>query len=176
MVDDPAGELKKILDHPDDPVRKEAFRRLLAEEEKNLEELLRQRAGEWQERYGIRFSEQRTQLIPRRSVETQTDVEGAVEEIQTIRETAREFAEKFSRRNDLEMSFTEEAIDRLGETVWEEGMAPADYLGRSFQNYEHGLKLIREKTGKREFLISAGGMENPEQFLNGMIQETYRCE
>jgi len=176
MVDDPAGELKKILDHPDDPAQKEAFRRLLAEEEKNLEELLRQRAGEWQERYGIRFSEQRTQLITRRSVETQTDVEGAVEEIQAIRETAREFAEKFSRRNDLEMSFAEEAIDRLVETVWEEGMAPADYLGRSFQNYEHGLKLIREKTGKREFLISAEGMENPEQFLNGMIQETYRCE
>ena len=74
------------------------------------------------------------------------------------------------------MSFTEEAIDRLVETVWKERLDPADYLGRSFQNYEHGLKLIREKTGKREFLISAEGMENPEQFLNGMIQETYRCE
>ena len=48
-------------------------------------------------------------------------------------------------------------------------------MGRNFQNYEHGLKLIREKTGKREFLISAEGMENPDQFLNGMIQETYRA-
>jgi hypothetical protein len=36
------------------------------------------------------------------------------------------------------------------------------------------LKLIREKTGRREVLISAEGMENPEQFLNGMIQEIYR--
>ena len=176
MVDDPAGELKKILDHPDNPGQEEAFRRLLAEEEKNLEELLRQKATEWQERYGIRLSEQRIQLITRRSAETQTDVDGAVEEIRAIHEAARGFAEKFSRRNDLEMSFTEEAIDRLVETVWKERLDPADYLGRSFQNYEHGLKLIREKTGKREFLISAEGMENPEQFLNGMIQETYRRE
>jgi len=176
IVDDPAGELKKILDHPDDPGQEEAFRRLLLEEEKNLEEMLRRKATEWQERYGIRFSEQRIQLITRRSAETQTDVEGAVEEIWAIHETAREFAEKFSGRNDLEMSFTEEAIDRLVEKVWEDGLEPADYLGRSFQNYEHGLKLIREKTGKREFLISVEGMENPEQFLNGMIQETYRSE
>ncbi len=176
MVDDPAGELKKILDHPDDPGQKEDFHRLLAEEEKNLEESLRQKAAEWQERYGIRFSDERIQLITRRSVETQTDVDGAVEEIQAIQQTAREFAEEFSRRNDLEMSFTEEAIDRLVEKVWKEGLDPADFLGRSFQNYEHGLKLIREKTGRREFLISAEGMENPEQFLNGMIQETYRCE
>jgi ATP-dependent Clp protease ATP-binding subunit ClpX len=176
MVDDPARELRKILDHADDPGQEEAFQDLLAEEEKNLEASLRQRAGEWQERYGIRFSDERIQLITRRSVETQTDVDGGVEEIQAIHQTAREFAEKFSRRNDLEMSFTEEAIDRLVEKVWKEGLDPADHLGRSFQNYEHGLKLIREKTGKREFSISAEGMENPEQFLNGWIQETYRCE
>jgi len=174
MVDDPAGELKKILDHPDDPGQKEEFHRLLAEEEKHLEESLRQKAAEWQERSGIRFSDQRIQLITRRSVETQTDVDGAVEEIQAIQQTAREFAEEFSRRNDLGMSFTEEAVDRLVEKVWKEGLDPADYLGKSFQNYEHGLKLIREKTGRREVLIPAEGMENPEQFLNGMIQEIYR--
>jgi endopeptidase Clp ATP-binding regulatory subunit ClpX len=176
MVDDPAGELKKILDHADDPGQEKAFQDLLAQEEKNLEALLRQKAEEWQERYGIRFSDARIKLITRRSVETQTDVDGAAEEIQAIHQTAREFAEKFSRRNDLEMSFTEEAIDGLVEKVWEEGLDPVEHLGRSFQNYEHGLKLIREKTGKREFSVSAEGMENPEQFLNGLIQETYRCE
>ncbi len=176
MVDNPAGELKKILDHADDPGLEEAFQALLAEEEKDLEALLRQKAEEWQERYGIRFSDERIQIITRRSVETQTDVDGVVEEIQAIHQAAREFAEKFSRRNDLEMFFTEEAVDRLVEKVWEEGLDPADYLGRSFQNYEHGFKLIREKTGKREFSISAEGIEYPEQFLNGLIQETYRSE
>ena len=176
MVDDPAGELKKILDHADDPGQEAAFQELLAEEEKNLEALLREKAEEWQERYGIRFSDERIQLITRRSVETQTDVDGVVEEIQAIHQAAREFAEKFSLRNDLGVSFTEEAIDRLVEKVWKEGLDPGDYLGKSFQNYEHGLKLIREKTGKREFSISAEGMENPEQFLNGLIQETYRSE
>jgi len=176
MVDDPAGELKKILDHADDPGQEAVFQELLAEEEKNLEALLREKAEEWQERYGIRFSDERIQLITRRSVETQTDVDGVVEEIQAIHQAAREFAEKFSLRNDLGVSFTEEAIDRLVEKVWKEGLDPGDYLGKSFQNYEHGLKLIREKTGKREFSISAEGMENPEQFLNGLIQETYRSE
>ena len=176
MVDDPAVELRKILDHADDPGQEEAFQDLLAEEERNLEALLRQKAEEWQEHHGIRFSDERIHLITRRSVETQTDVDGAVEEILAIHQTAREFAEKFSRRNDLVMSFTEEAVDRLVEKVWKEGLDPAEQLGRSFQNYEHGLKLIREKTGKREFSVSAEGMENPEQFLNGLIQETYRCE
>jgi ATP-dependent Clp protease ATP-binding subunit ClpX len=176
MADDPVGELKKILENPDDPERETLFQRLLAEEEKKLEEGLRQKAAEWQERSGIRFSDPRIRLLTRRSVETQTDVDTAMAEFQAIQQTAREFAEKFSRRNDLEVSFSEEAVDRLVEKVWQEGVSPDGYLGKSFQNYEHGLKLIREKTGKRDFLISAEGMESPEEFLNGMIQETYRRE
>jgi hypothetical protein len=38
------------------------------------------------------------------------------------------------------------------------------------------LKLIKEKTGRREFSIPAEGVENPEDFLNGLIRETYKGE
>ena len=174
MVDDPAGELKKILDNPDDPGREAAFQRLLAEEEEKLEQLLRRKSAEWQDRYGIQFSDERIRLITRQAVEKQTDAEVTVEEFRAIDQAAREFSEKFTRRDEWQMFFTEEAIDRLVEKVWKEGLDPAEYLGRSFQNYEHGLKLIGEKTGKREFSIPAEGMENPEEFLNRMIQEIYR--
>ena len=149
---------------------------VFTEEEENLEKFLRQKTPEWQERYGIRFSDGRIQLITRHTVEGQTDVDVAVEEFRTIHQTVVNFADKFSQRNELEISFTEEAIDSLVEKVWKEGLDPSDYLKRSFQNYEHGLKLIFEKTGRREFSISPEGVENPEQYLNRLIQETYRGE
>ena len=69
-----------------------------------------------------------------------------------------------------------EAVDALAEKVWKEHQDPADYLKTALHNYEHGLKLIREKTGKRQFLIPAGGVENPEHYLNCLIQEAYRPE
>jgi hypothetical protein len=74
----------------------------------------------------------------------------------------------------VEISFTEGAIDCLAEKVWESGLEPFDYLKQAFQNYEHGLKLIKEKTGKRDFPVPVEGMENPEEYLNRLIQETYR--
>jgi ATP-dependent Clp protease ATP-binding subunit ClpX len=173
-VDDPAGELKKIMENPGDSEREKAFQRLLEEEEGNLEKSLRQKSSEWRERYGIHFSDERIKLITRRAVDRQTDVEVSAEEVRTIRQDALDFARKFSRRNELEVSFTETAIDCLVEKVWEGGLEPADYLRMAFQNYEHGLKLIKEKSGKREFSIPAEGVENPEQYLNRLIQETYR--
>jgi len=88
----------------------------------------------------------------------------------------KEFERTFSHRNEVHIHFSEEAIDELVEKIWLEAIDPKDYLRQAFQNYEHGLKLIKEKTGRQEFLISAEGMANPDIFLNRLIRETYRGE
>ncbi len=174
MVDDPAGELDKILAQGDDPEREAAFRRLMTEEEDRLGELIGRKTPEWEGMYGIPFSDERVRLIIRHSIDRQTDVEAAVEEVQAIQQMVRDFATQFSLRNDLEVSFADGAVDALAEKVWKEHQDPADYLNTALLNYSHGLKLIREKTGKRRFLIPAEGIENPEHYLNCLIQEAYR--
>jgi ATP-dependent Clp protease ATP-binding subunit ClpX len=176
IVDDPGGELDKILAHLDDPEREAAFRRITAEEEDRLGKLIGRKIPEWEGTYGIPFSDDRVRLIIRHAIDRQTDVEVAVEEVQTIQQAVREFAVQFSLRNDLEVSFADGVVDALAEKVWKEHQDPADYLKTALNHYGHGLKLIKEKTGKRRFLIPAGGVENPEQYLNSLIQEAYRQE
>ena len=43
-----------------------------------------------------------------------------------------------------------------------------------FQNYHHGLKLVMERTGSYEFVIPKEAVQNPEKYLNDMIQQTYK--
>lgn len=174
MVSDPEGELNKILCHPDDPEREAAFQCLLTDEEERLGKYIREKFSDLQQSYETDFSDARINLIIRHSMEQQTDVEAAIEEIQAIQQAVQDFAERFSRRNELEITFTDGAIDYLAEKIWKEPQDLADYLKSALQNYDHGLKLIKEKTGKRQFLIPAEGVENPEQFLNRLIQEAYR--
>jgi len=174
MVDNPDGELHKILIHPDDPEREAAFQYLLTEEEACLERYIRDKLHDWQKSYGTNFSDARIKLIIRHTLEQQTDMEVTIEEIQAIQQVVQDFTTKFSTRNELEISFTDEAIDCLAEKIWKEPQDLSAYLRLALQNYDHGLKLIREKTGKRQFIIPVEGVENPEQFLNGLIQEAYR--
>lgn len=176
MVDDPAGELKKFLEAPEDPAREALFQRLLMEEEMEMEKSIRKREPEFESRYGVSFSNRRIQLITRRAVEGRMDVDSAVEEVLAIHRAALDFERMFSSRNEVQVHFTEEAIDRLVERIWEEGLEPEAFFRQSFQNYEHGLKLIKEKTGRQEIFIPPEGIENPENFLNRMIRETYKSE
>ncbi|MDI6755953.1 MAG: AAA family ATPase [Thermodesulfobacteriota bacterium] len=176
MVDDPAGELKKFLEAPEDPAREALFQRLLMEEEMEMEKSIRKREPEFESRYGVSFSNRRIQLITRRAVEGRMDVDSAVEEVLAIHRAALDFERMFSSRNEVQIHFTEEAIDRLVERIWEEGLEPEAFFRQSFQNYEHGLKLIKEKTGRQEIFIPPEGIENPENFLNRLIRETYKSE
>jgi endopeptidase Clp ATP-binding regulatory subunit ClpX len=176
MVEDAAGELQKLLQNPEDPEREALFRRLLAEEERELENSLRKKEAEFRERYGIDFSKRWIQLITKRTVEERGDVDSAVEALLAVHQAARDFARNFSSHNDAQIDFTDEAVDRLVVKVWEEGVEPQAFLKQSFQNYEHGLKLIKEKTGRRDFSLPAEAMENPENYLNLLIRETYKDE
>jgi ATP-dependent Clp protease ATP-binding subunit ClpX len=176
MVEDPAGELQRLLQNPEDPEREALFQRLLGEEEADLENSLRKKEIEFRERYGIDFSDRRIKLITKRTVEARTDVDSAVEAALAVHQAAQDFTRMFSNRNEVQITFTEKAIDSLVEKVWEEGLEPLPFLKQSFQNYEHGLKLIKEKTGRREFSIPAEGVENPEDYLNALIREIYKGE
>ncbi len=176
MVDNPVGELHKLLQNPENPEREALFHRLQEEEEKGLEKSIRKKEAEFASRYGVAFSDRRIHLITKRTVEGRMDVDSAVEEVLVIHRAALDFERTFSSRNEVQLHFTAEAIERLVERIWEEGFEPGAFLKQSFQNYEHGLKLIKEKTGKQEFFIPPEGMENPENYLNRLIQETYKGE
>ena len=80
----------------------------------------------------------------------------------------------FFNRNKIQLVFTEEAIDRLAEKVWENGIDPGAFLIQSYLNYDHGLKLINEKIGKQKFSIPPKGVDNPENYMNELIRLIYK--
>ncbi len=174
MVNDPAAELRKLLQNPEDPERETLFRKLLAEEERNLESSIKEKCVEFHERYGITFSDQRIKLVTRRVVEERKDLDSVVAEALAVYHGARNFEQDFSTRNEVNLPFTEEAIDRLIEMVWDNKVDTEIFLEQTFQNYEHGLKLIKKKTGKNEFSISAGSIDDPENYLNDLNRESYK--
>jgi len=47
-------------------------------------------------------------------------------------------------------------------------------LNSLVKNYEYGLKLIKEKTGKDTFTIHREALEDSEGYLNRLIRKSYK--
>jgi endopeptidase Clp ATP-binding regulatory subunit ClpX len=176
VVENPDQELERLLQDPSNPEMLEKFDMLLTREKMALKESILKRDAELKKRYGIAFPESRIDLIANRMIEKGYDVNTVFEEVVEVQRQVEEFEKDFRRRHGIYLQFSNEAIDRITEIALEEDGKGIAICSRLLKDYEHGMKLIRDKIGRKEFVITKEAVDNPEGYLNRMIREIYRRE
>jgi endopeptidase Clp ATP-binding regulatory subunit ClpX len=173
VVEHPDQELERLLGEPSDPEMLSKFEMLLSKEKTALKESIRNRDEEFRKRYGIRFPERQIDLIANRMVEKGYDLNTVSEEVVEVQRQIEEFEKNFRQRNGIQLRFNEEAMDRIIEIALDEDGKGTAVCSRLLKDYEHGMKLIRDKIGRREFVITREAIDDPEGYLNRMIREIY---
>jgi endopeptidase Clp ATP-binding regulatory subunit ClpX len=173
VVEHPDQELERLLREPSNPEMLSKFEMLLSREKMALKESIRNREEEFKKRYGILFPESRIDLITNRMVEKGYDVNTVCEEVGEVQRQIEEFERDFQRRNGIRLRFSEEAIDRITEIALDQDGKGGVICSQLLKDYEHGMKLIRDKIGRREFFITREAVDDPEGYLNHMIREIY---
>jgi endopeptidase Clp ATP-binding regulatory subunit ClpX len=174
IVENPEQELKRLLQDPSNPEMLEKIEALLSKEKMALKESILRREAEFRKRYGIVFREGRIDLIVNRMIEKGYDVNTVSEEVVEVQRQVEEFERDFQRRTGIDLQFNEEAINRITEIILNEDGKGTALFSRLSKDYEYGFELIREKTGKREFIITTEAVDDPEGYLNRMIREIYK--
>ncbi|MBW2056426.1 MAG: AAA family ATPase [Deltaproteobacteria bacterium] len=172
MVDDPQGELEKVLSGGEDNDR--LYERVAGEEKEAIKELIRKRQKDFLTRYGVVFGDNRIDLIASHVISRALDIQTVYEETVSITDQIHAYERRFAERHNIQIEFDEGAIDRIIELVLDESVDVSTICDQFSQHYEHGLKLIRDKTGMQEFILTREAVDEPEDFLNRLIQRTYR--
>jgi endopeptidase Clp ATP-binding regulatory subunit ClpX len=173
IVENPDPELERLLRDPSNPELEEKFQMLLSREKIALKESIRSREWDFKKRYGMALSDGRVDLIAQRMIEKGYDVNTVFEEVAEIQRQVDEFEISFARRHGIQIQFEEEAVCRITELALEEDEKGATICSRLSKDYEHGMKLIRDKTGRSEFLLPLEAVNNPEKYLNKAIRQIY---
>ena len=173
VVEHPDQELERLLREPSDPEMLSKFEIFLSKEKMVLKESIRNKEEEFKKRYGMVFPETQIDLIANRMVEKGYDVNTVCEEVVEVQRQIEEFERDFQRRHGIHLHFREEAIDRITEIALDEDGKGTAICSRLLKDYEHGMKLIRDKIGRREFIITREAVDGPEGYLNRIIREIY---
>jgi ATP-dependent Clp protease ATP-binding subunit ClpX len=173
VVENPGRELERLLQDPLNPEMMAKFDALVSREKKALKESIRGRESEFRKRNGMDLPEGRVDLIAQRIIEKGYDVNTVFEEVAEVKRQVEELERDFDRKHGIRLQFDEEAIDRITEVALDEDGKGGAICSRLFKDYEHGLKLIRDKIGQKEFFLPKEAVENPEGYLNTLIREMY---
>jgi ATP-dependent Clp protease ATP-binding subunit ClpX len=96
------------------------------------------------------------------------------EERVVMRQLVQEFAHRFQESHVLKITFTEAAADRLVAQALEQSKPVRDLCAERFKDFQFGLKLIAQNTGRKEFVIDADAVEAPDKVLSEWVVASYR--
>ena len=74
---------------------------------------------------------------------------------------------------DVTTRFAEEAIDAILHRAVTLGQSVTDICQQVSADYDYALRLIMDKTGAKEFIITREAIEDPENFINDLIRSSY---
>ncbi|PYK59352.1 MAG: ATP-dependent protease [Verrucomicrobia bacterium] len=98
------------------------------------------------------------------------------EEHVVMRQLLHEFARRFHESHGLKIWFTDAAADRLVALALEQSKPIRDLCAEKFKDFQFGLKLIAQNTGRKEFAIDADAVETPDKVLSDWVVASYRTE
>ncbi len=99
-----------------------------------------------------------------------------IEERVVARSLIEEFARRFRESHGMQLIFTEEAVELLASQALQTGSSVRDVCSTRFKDFQFGLKLIAQSSGRREFVIDKQTAEFPDKALSEWVVASYRGE
>ena len=96
------------------------------------------------------------------------------EERNVVRQLVYDFAQRFQDEHKIKIRFTDAAADQLVHLALGQNIPVRDLCATTFKDFQFGLKLIAQNTGRDEFVIDRDAVDAPDKVLSEWVVESYR--
>ena len=82
----------------------------------------------------------------------------------------------FLKNHDINIVLEEDAIDLIIEKVVSGRIVLKDVYKKLAHDFEHGLKLVRDKTGRNRFVSTRDALKSPEAYIGELRKTKHNME
>jgi endopeptidase Clp ATP-binding regulatory subunit ClpX len=170
VVKHPAETTESLCSHADDGNWIDIYRKLEKEER---EEIRRFVDASWKQlslRHNLTLTQYRIDHVAHYYSKNITSIGNAVDKIRSYYDEVKKLELTFFSEHDINIIFEEDAVDFLIGGFIDPGCRFEEIYAKFSSDFELGLKLIQEKTGRSRFFISRDALTDPEIFLNNLVK------
>jgi hypothetical protein len=124
-------------------------------------------------KYDMMLTQSRINLIAQIYAASICDINGVMTKIRDYYDQIKEMGAYFCRTHDLNFTIHEDATDFMILQMHDCQTTLADFHKKLTADFEYGFKLVRDRTGQNDFVITREALEAPEQFLNTLVKDMY---
>jgi endopeptidase Clp ATP-binding regulatory subunit ClpX len=174
LVKDPSAELGKLLSDPEHRSFHEDQYHILAQEEHDrLQELIVNKRQKYLQDNRVNITPTMLSLMAKQCQDQVVDISDVCELFVDILNHIRECEKNISAKCGIHVTFSEDAIDRILARHPLKQSAINSLCEVLTSTFEYGFGLLQQKKGIDQVVIPATGIDNPEQYINDLVRNTF---
>jgi len=170
IIKSPEKSINDLAALANDTQTSESFEKLALEEQEGIKQYLQSNKKHLADKYNFTMTPSRMNIVALFYSKNIMDIENAVKQIKAKYDAIKKIELYFFKNHDMNIVLEEDAIDFIMEKLIESPITIDDVYKKVNADFEHGLKLVREKTGHNRFYISRQALLNPEAYVRQLIQ------
>jgi ATP-dependent Clp protease ATP-binding subunit ClpX len=170
IIKSPEKSIKELAAFPNSTQTCESFEKLAGKERQEVKQYLQANKKHLADKYNFTLTPPRMDIVALFYSKSIMDIENVVKHIKTNYDAVKKIELQFFKNHDINIVLEEEAIDFIMEQLIESSIGLDDVYQKVNADFEYGLKLVREKTGRNRFYITRQALLNPEAYVRRLIQ------
>jgi endopeptidase Clp ATP-binding regulatory subunit ClpX len=170
VVEDPEGSLEKILALSDHGPLNDTYEELFLEEKESLKQYLNLNKKNLSEKYALTLTPSRIEVVASYYANHIMDIERVIKKIKSFYDDIKKIELYFYKNHDINIVMENDAIDYIIQQFENSVYDHEGFYEQLTTDFEYGLKLVQEKTGKNRFFITKNALLDPEFFISSLIQ------
>ena len=170
VIENPEKALETLLASSDDKTN-EIFEKLSFDEREFIKEYLKSNKRNWAARFSLALTPARIDIVAAYYSKHIMDISNVIKKIKSYYDDVKTIELYFFNNHDINIVLEEDAIDYIIEQIVIADSKLEDYYAKLAIDFEHGLKLIRGKTGRNRFFITKKALLAPDSYLSSLIKD-----
>lgn len=172
ILRNPEQSLDDLMNASDLSMLKETYQRLWQEEKEAIRTYIAEHKKTFSEKYGITLTPHKIDVAATYYCNHTMDVGRVIKKIKDFSDEIKKIELYFFKNHDINIVMEEDAIDYFMEQFVQKNLDIGDFYNRLSSDFEFGLKLVRDKTGRNRFFINRMALQSPEDYIRKLLQSS----
>jgi endopeptidase Clp ATP-binding regulatory subunit ClpX len=170
IIENPDSFIKALDASAHDQKSREVFEKLIQDEKDSIKAYLKANSHNLLEKFSLTMTPARIDIVAGYYVKNPMDIGDVIQKIKSHYDEVKKVELYFFKNHDINIVLEEDAIDFVIEKMISSPLNLDDVYKKIESDFEHGLKLARERTGRNRFFITRNAIVNPEKFVGDLIK------
>ncbi|MDX2447912.1 MAG: AAA family ATPase, partial [Desulfobacterales bacterium] len=171
LVDAPEDIFERMTNAPDDSDWDSTFERLVREEKDSIFDYIVANKNHLVGKYQMDMPSSRIDIVADQYSKNATDISRIIQKIKGYYDEIKAVELRFLKSHDINLVMEDNAIDHVIKNIFGSKINLKELFKQLSDDFELGLKLVRDKTGRNRFFITREALLSPETFIEGLIKD-----